>query len=104
MIKKYEKLVRDNIPKIIEGTSQNCSYKILSEDEFLEELKRKLVEEAVEFCNEPSMEEIADIIEVLDAIVVANDYSYDDIHKIKRDKAKERGSFFEKYFLEYVEE
>ncbi|MEC9484827.1 MAG: nucleoside triphosphate pyrophosphohydrolase [Candidatus Izemoplasma sp.] len=47
-MKVYNKLVRDGIPDIIEKAGKNCKTKILSDSEYVHELKRKLIEESQE--------------------------------------------------------
>lgn len=89
---KYNKLVRDNIPEILFRKGVSAYYRILDEAEFKEYLKKKLVEEVAEFNESESIEELADILEVVAAL--CNTYSqYEDV-KIKQiDKWTERGGF-----------
>ena len=66
----YNKLVRDKIPESInkiEGREAN--YKILDNNEYIQELDKKLFEEAHEFVEEHSVEELADLMEVITAIM-----------------------------------
>ena len=65
---EYNKLVRDNIPKLITERGKKCTYHIADDREYNLKLREKLVEEAQEFLENPSEEEYADILEVLDAI------------------------------------
>lgn len=47
-VKVYKKLVRDRIPEIIEATGKKCEVrKLKDDDEFLQELNRKLQEELI---------------------------------------------------------
>ena len=48
MRKEYNKLVRDRIPEIIRRDGRNCEIATISEDEYLQALREKLVEEAQE--------------------------------------------------------
>ena len=97
---KYNKLVRDKIPEIIKQKGGRAITHIADDDEYREKLLEKLAEEIAEFSKEPSEEELADIFEVLETIM--NDYGFDDISidKIKKKKAKERGSFKNRIILE----
>lgn len=74
------KLVRDKIPDIIEKNDRKKSrINTLSKREFVKELRKKLVEEAIEAskASKASLaEELADIEEVIDALYRA--------YKIKR--------------------
>ena len=73
-IKLYNKLVRDNIPTIIEASGKECEYEQLSDERAMEYLYVKLYEEADELVRDKNIEELADILEVVFAI--ANKYGY----------------------------
>ena len=99
----YNKLVRDNIPDIIRSNGENPVTRILSDEEYIVELNRKLLEEVNEYLNDNDTSEIADILEVIRAILDFNNISYEDMENIRIKKANKRGSFKEKIFLEKVE-
>ena len=46
---KYNKLVRDRIPEIIESNGKKCVYSTLSDEEYLAMLDAKLNEELAEY-------------------------------------------------------
>jgi predicted house-cleaning noncanonical NTP pyrophosphatase (MazG superfamily) len=100
----YNKLVRDLIPSIIGCNNQTYKSHIANEEEYTEELHKKLIEETNEFFQEPSVEEVADILEVLDAIKKLYGYSDKDIEKAKKKKFMERGGFEKRIILEDVYE
>ncbi len=108
MKKEINKLVRDNIPKIIKQNNQTPTISILSDKNYLHHLKLKLVEEANEVNNSTSKQELAnelaDVLEVLEALMNASNISYDEVIKIKDTKAKTNGKFENKILLKYVEE
>ena len=61
----YNKLVRDNIPSIIEGNGETPITRILNEGEYKKELEKKLYEEyneVLEASGEDRVEELADMI------------------------------------------
>ena len=62
------KLVRDRIPEIIEADGKKPITRILPEDEYLQKLDTKLNEEVAEYQADKSIEEMADVLEVLFAI------------------------------------
>lgn len=96
---KFNKLVRDKIPEMIEKEGYVPETEILSSRRFLSELDRKLGEEVDEYRESGDIEEIADILEVLYSICDARGYSFDEIMKIKEDKKLKRGGFSKKIFL-----
>ena len=102
-MKVYNKLVRDRIPEIIKSDGKHCSTYVLSDDEYIKELDKKLNEEIVEYQTDKNLEELADILEVIQAICMARGYSLSDLEEMRSKKAAERGGFSEKIFLEYVE-
>ena len=71
MIKKYNKLVRDRIPEIIESTGRICDTEIHSDEDYLQMLDAKLDEELAEYHAAQNIEELADLMEVLRACAVA---------------------------------
>lgn len=94
------KLVRDRIPEIIKADGKKPITRILSEDEYLQELDIKLNEEVAEYQADKSIEEMADVLEVLFAICEARGYSIEQLIKVKRDKQDKRGGFKDRIFWE----
>ena len=92
------KLVRDKIPEIIKESGKYPITRTLSEEEYLIELDKKLSEEVAEYQADKSMEEIADIMEVIFAICKARNYSQEQISNIKREKREKRGGFEKRIF------
>ncbi len=92
------KLVRDKIPQIIMSDGKNPIIRILSNEEFLTELDKKFDEEVAEYQADKSLEEMADVLEVLFAICEARGYSIDELMKVRDEKRENRGGFKEKIF------
>ena len=104
-MKIYNKLVRDRIPEIIASDNgKTCSTRIMQPVEYLKALNKKLQEELQEYLESGEVEELADLEEVLRAILDVKDVSYDDFESIRIKKANERGAFKKRIFLEYVKE
>lgn len=103
-LKKYDKLVRDKIPQIIELDGKKAICHVLSEDEYILQLEKKLNEEVAEYQQDKNLEEMADVLEVLQAMCIARGYSVEALEKKRKEKYDERGGFQDKIFLEYVEE
>ena len=103
----YNKLVRDLIPEIIENDHKTCATRILNDDEYLKCLKNKLLEECHEVMNaegEDIKKEIADVLEVLEALENTLHIDQQEIMSIKEKKAHNNGAFNKKIYLEYVED
>lgn len=98
----YKKLVRDNIPEICIANNQKPKYRVLNDNEYKIALNKKLKEETKEYIRSNDIEELADILEVVDAIAIAQGSTLDDVLKIKETKAKKNGRFEKKYYLESV--
>ena len=104
-MKTYNKLVRDKIPEIIKSNgAKSVNTKILNDEEYLESLNKKLVEELNEYLSSGEIEELADLEEVLRAILDAKNTSYKDFEQIRQNKVNKRGAFKNKIFLESVDE
>ena len=102
-MKVHNKLVRDKIPEIIEAAGKQSVTHILSDEECITALETKLNEEVSEYQEDKNIEEMADVLEVLQAICIARGYTLDQLEEVRAKKAQERGGFNEKIFLEYVE-
>ena len=100
----YRKLVRDRIPEIIEQSGQTCVCSVLSGDEYLKLLDEKLNEELAEYQESKSMEELADLLEVIRAVALARGSSFEQVEELRRLKAEKRGGFEKKILLEEVVE
>ena len=101
----YNKLVRDKIPdNITKIEGRRANYKVLNDDEYLQELDKKLFEEAHEFIEEHSIEELADLMEVISSIVSAQKISMEEVEKARINKKNEKGGFNKKIYLIDVEQ
>ncbi len=100
----YNKLVRDKIPDIIKSDNKTCLTKVLDDEEYLSSLNTKLQEEMKEYLQSGEVEELADLEEVLRAILDVKKVSYEDFEKIRLEKVSKRGTFKKKIFLESVDD
>lgn len=96
----YNKLVRDKIIEIIHAKGGQAKFHIATEQEYREKLLDKLFEEVAEFRAEESKEEMADIFEVITALLELNDWKLEEIVAIQKDKREKRGGFSRKIILE----
>lgn len=102
MSKKYNKLVRDNIPEIIKKRGAKPITRVLDDKEYIDQLFDKLIEEIDEFDEDRNAEELADIFEVLSALGSALGIKGDQLKKARLKKATTRGTFKKRIFLEKV--
>lgn len=93
----YNKLVRDKIPEILDGKGISYEKRIATPEEYRTELIKKLNEEIQEFSEAGDPEELADVIEVIEALKQLPEYV--DIETIRQKKREERGGFDEKIIL-----
>lgn len=104
----YNKLVRDRIPEIIENDGKQCTTKILDEETYIVELKKKVHEELQEYeeatSDEEAIEELADILELMHALAKTHGSTIEEIEKVRAEKAEKRGGFNDKVFLIEVED
>ena len=98
----HNKLVRDKIPEIIEQAGKRSVTHILSDEEYISELDRKLNEECAEYQADKSIEELADMLEVMYAIAKARGWSASELEAVRREKSEKRGAFERRIFLERV--
>ena len=103
---KYNKLVRDRIPEIIECNGEKPIVRILDDVEYNEELIKKLNEEYHEVIDADEknvIEELADMLEVMESIAALYNRTLEDILETKEKKKIERGGFCKKLYLKGVE-
>ena len=101
-MKVYNKLVRDKIPEIIIADGKKPIIRILDNDEYLQELDKKLNEEIAEYQADKSVEEMADVLEVLFAICEARGHSVEELMEVRDAKREKRGGFEQKIWARAI--
>lgn len=94
----YNKLVRDKIPEQLRA--KGISYeeeRIASDEEYEQELIKKAFEEASEFFANPTVEELADMQEVINAL--SKLAKYENLEEVRRAKFDDKGGFERKIIL-----
>jgi predicted house-cleaning noncanonical NTP pyrophosphatase (MazG superfamily) len=102
----HNKLVRDHIPDIIDAEGRRCATEIMDDAEYRQALLAKLVEEAQEAAEAEAGElvkELADLYEVIDALLVAFDLDKDAILALQQKRHDKRGGFEGRIRLLWVE-
>jgi len=100
--KEYNKLVRDRIPEIIHQSGNECEFAVLSDGEYCQALRVKLLEEAKEVAEaegEDLVTELADLYEVIDALMASYGIAGDRVVKAQVKRREERGGFAQKIML-----
>lgn len=103
-MKVYNKLVRDRIPEIIKANGETPIIHKLDDENYSRELNKKLIEEVKEFIEDGSMEELADVQEVIHGILLLKGKTIEDLEDVRREKFEKRGGFAKRIFLESVKE
>jgi predicted house-cleaning noncanonical NTP pyrophosphatase (MazG superfamily) len=99
----YNKLVRDRIPEIIEANGKKAVYETVTRDEdYIKLLKDKLVEEMNEFLESEDIAELADMGEVMHALLEYKGVSLETFQRIRLEKLEKRGGFKKKLLLKEV--
>ena len=97
--KTYHKLVRDRIPEIIEADGKTCVCETLSDENYISLLDQKLNEELAEYQESKSLEELADLLEVMKA----RGWTLEELERVRAEKAAKRGGFEKKILLKEVQ-
>ena len=104
----YNKLVRDRIPEIIEMSGKTYTTRLLTEDEYIIEINKKMYEEINEYdateTTDDAIEELADLLELIHAALGHYGASFEDLERVRAEKAEKRGGFDEQIFLVDVED
>ena len=101
---EYDKLVRDDSPRIVRESGETPTTHVADGDEYRRRLREKLCEEAAEFRDsDGDPEELADVLAVLAAIRGAEGFDSAELERLREEKADERGQFDDGVVLERVE-
>ncbi len=96
---RHNKLVRDRIPEMIEAAGKKCTTLTLSEEDYARFLDKKLYEEFQEYQDCKCMEELADVLEVIHAIVRARGSTLEELEQMRLRKKQSHGGFENKILL-----
>ena len=100
--KIYNKLIRDRIPEIIQQDSFRCEVDVLEPSDYANKLNQKLKEELKEYYEKEDIGELADLVEVVYAILAFRGVCIEEFEKIRLDKKLARGGFEKRLYLKKV--
>lgn len=103
----YHKLVRDRIPEIIRADGRHPEIEVMEDDAYRQALREKLVEEAEEAFEadgDALVKELADVLEIIDAMYAAFDIEPAVVRERQKQRRDERGGFERKLKLLWVDE
>jgi predicted house-cleaning noncanonical NTP pyrophosphatase (MazG superfamily) len=104
---EYRKLVRDLIPQIIEADGRLPATRVLGGEDYRDALLAKLLEEAAE-AHDASADhlpaELADVVEVVTALLRTLGMTWDELLALAERKREERGGFTGRIYLEYIDQ
>ncbi|SLM31173.1 Type III restriction protein res subunit [Desulfamplus magnetovallimortis] len=105
----YNKLIRDNIPQIIEKAGKKAIIRPISGKELKDALGQKILEESFELFNEWQrddkkniLKEAADLLEILLAAIEFQGFTLNDLMSKQKERTQKRGAFQKHLFLEQV--
>ena len=103
---KYDQLIRDRTPEIIRAAGKVPVIRIVTDaDELKQCLLDKLAAKMQAYQDTESVEKIADILEVMQAIVEhVHGLKWEDIRELQGRKWEERGGFDKGIVLERVDD
>lgn len=101
---RYDKLVRDRIPDVLAAKHIVAQTHIATPEEYKKLLIKKLKEEVEEFALEQNTQELADILEALNALIDTCGFSHEEIEAVRAQKLHDRGGFVDRIVLEQTEE
>jgi|SRR5579885_1939202 predicted house-cleaning noncanonical NTP pyrophosphatase (MazG superfamily) len=102
----YRKLVRDRVPEIIHRNGYTCEIATMTDEEYHQALREKLVEEAGEAAGADAdhlVIELADLFEVMDALMVSHGITSEMVQVEQERRRIERGGFARRIRLLWTE-
>ncbi|WP_298338071.1 nucleoside triphosphate pyrophosphohydrolase [Ferrimicrobium sp.] len=99
LMRDAPKLVRDGVPAIIDASGKHAVTRVLGESEMTLALRHKLQEETSEYLDDPCLEELGDILEVIHALLGSHHATWDQLEAVRIAKRSTHGGFEERVLL-----
>jgi predicted house-cleaning noncanonical NTP pyrophosphatase (MazG superfamily) len=99
------RLVRDQVPRLVREAGHSVAFREAAGEERARFLKRKVAEEAQELLEAgpgEEREEVADLLEALEALLVERGVAREDLKLVKEAKRRRRGAFERCFVVESV--
>ena len=96
------KIVRDRIPEIIISSGKQPVYEVVSLEDAIAGLENKLFEELNEYMADHSLEEMADLLEVMHGILYLKGIEWNKLEDVRIKKRSERGGFENRLMLKDI--
>jgi len=100
---RYDKLIRDRIPEIMDDAGVSYEIETLDDEAFERALRAKLVEEAGEAAVAAGQgdlaKELADLLEVVRALMKATGLDPENVETLRERRRIERGGFARRLWL-----
>jgi predicted house-cleaning noncanonical NTP pyrophosphatase (MazG superfamily) len=103
-VSRYDKLVRDRIPEIIEAEGKRCDVRVLDDGDYAKRLDDKLDEELREYRQSGDLTELMDLVEVVQAIVERQGKNWREFEQLRTMKREARGGFVKRLLLVSVDD
>lgn len=104
---KVEKLIRDQLPTIMRAKGIVVHERTMEQNEFIQKLRDKLLEEAEEVRQaqniEELLEELADVLEIIKTLSSANGLTMQQVEEKRIEKCKLKGGFEGRIFNHRVD-
>lgn len=100
-------LIRNNRLSMMQNNGLKVDYEILNDEDYLLELKKKLIEEAQEVFDSKNVSELKseliDVMEVVDHLIDLHSFSRSELNALKKEKQLKVGKFDKKIKTHYIE-
>ncbi len=100
----YNKLIRDNIPTILQQKGITTKTHIADKKEYTKKLLEKLEEEVKEYTQSQTIDEMADIFEVITTILKEKQWTIEQVIAVQQQKREQKGAFTARIILEETKE
>ena len=96
------KLVRDKIPALLRHKGEKFAMHRCQDTEYAQRLCDKLQEEVSEYLQDNCVEELADILEVIQALAEFKFGGIEKVEHVRKKKEAERGGFYDKIVIDKI--